>query len=108
MSKDEDTIGCILSVLLLVPILLLNAFAIKYAWNSVIAVVFAVKTLNAWQAYGVAMVTGYLTHNNDVGSGRPKDYPTWAWKMTINTARPIMLFIMTFIFINLAGTNLGV
>lgn len=52
--------GCVLVLLMVVAVVVANAFLIQWAWNDVVVYVFGLKAISTLQAFKLALVAGGL------------------------------------------------
>jgi len=61
-DRTSDVVAGIGLLAVMFPFMILaNALAIKYGWNSIMMPVFDLQAINGYQAYGLSCIVSYLT-----------------------------------------------
>ena len=113
MAKDspaEVLAGCGTFLFALPFMIAINALAIKYGWNSVMVPTFGLAVINGYQAFGLSVITHYLTHQQV-----PKDETTKDMKVIDHIihdlakgfARPLLFMFCIWLLLVIAGTDIG-
>jgi hypothetical protein len=106
----EVLAGCGTFLVALPFMIAINALAIKYGWNSVMVPTFDLVAINGYQAFGLSVITHYLTHQqvpNDENKKKMKFIDSIVYDLVKGFARPLLFMLCIWLLLAVAGPEIG-